>query len=77
MSQQNSRRNGNDEQGRPSPAAVQSALKGADYPASKDDLVQLAQRNGAPQEIMEKIRDLPGQRFDSAADVMQAIGKID
>ncbi len=67
----------NDQQGRVSPISVQSALKGADYPVSKDDLVQLAQRNGAPQEIMDKIRNLPGQRFDSPADVMQAFGKID
>ena len=73
MSQQTRGSKGNDT---PSPVAVQSALKGADYPASKDDLMQLAQRNGAPREIMEKIRELPGQRFDSPADVMEAFGKI-
>jgi hypothetical protein len=60
-----------------SPASVQSALKGADYPASKDDLVQLAERNGAPKPIMDKIRELPGQRFQSPADVMRAFGRID
>ncbi|HEV8193895.1 MAG TPA: pseudouridine-5'-phosphate glycosidase [Ktedonobacterales bacterium] len=39
--------------------------------------MQLAQRNGAPKSIMDKVRDLPRRQFDSPADVMQAFGKID
>ena len=57
-------------------AAVQSALKGAHYPASKQDLVKLAQQNKASNPLIEKIRDLPGSQFNGPQDVMKAFGQI-
>jgi hypothetical protein len=56
-------------------AAVQSALKGAHYPATKDDLIRLAQQNNAPSPLIEKIRDLPGSKFGGPQDVMKAFGQ--
>jgi hypothetical protein len=56
-------------------AAVQSALKGAHYPASKQDLVKLAQSNNAPSPLIEKLRDLPGNQFGGPQDVMKAFGQ--
>src|SRR5579884_3539038 len=47
-----------------SPIQVQKYLKGIDYPASKDDLVNKAQANGAPEEVMRVLQQLPGDRFD-------------
>jgi Protein of unknown function (DUF2795) len=37
---------------------VQKALKGADYPASGDELARLAEDNGADGELVEKLRDI-------------------
>jgi hypothetical protein len=54
--------------------SVQKALKGADYPASKDDLVQLAQRNGADDDVIDLVRGLEGGRFDGPDTVMSALG---
>ncbi|HEX6122311.1 MAG TPA: DUF2795 domain-containing protein [Ktedonobacterales bacterium] len=57
-------------------AAVQSALKGAHYPASKQDLVKLAQQNNASDPLLDKIRELPGNQFNGPQDVMKAFGQI-
>ncbi len=35
---------------------VQKALKGADYPAQGDELADLAEQNGADDELVEAIR---------------------
>ena len=38
-----------------SPANVQVHLKGAHYPARKEDLIATAKKNGAPEEIMDML----------------------
>ena len=55
------------------PIEVQKALKGVDYPATKDDIVQTAERNGADQEILEALRNLSGNRFETPADVQEGL----
>jgi Protein of unknown function (DUF2795) len=52
---------------------VQKALKGADYPAGKDDLVRLAESNGAGGDVVEALRRMDGDTFDSPADVMKGV----
>jgi uncharacterized protein DUF2795 len=52
---------------------VQKALKGADYPAGKDDLVRLAESNGAGGDVVEALRGMDGNTFDSPADVMKGV----
>jgi hypothetical protein len=37
---------------------VQKALKGADYPASGDELARLAEDNGADSDLVEKLRSI-------------------
>jgi hypothetical protein len=37
---------------------VQKALKGADYPASGEELARLAEDNGADSDLAEKLRDI-------------------
>ena len=52
---------------------VQKALKGADYPASRDDLVSLAERNGAGADLLDALRGADGASFDSPAAVMKGV----
>jgi hypothetical protein len=59
------------------PANLQSYLKGAHYPANKNDLVSLARQNGAPGEIVELLEDLEEQEFGGPQDVMKAYGGLD
>ncbi len=58
-----------------SPMAVQKALKGIHYPASKADLLKQAQQNNAPDIVLSRIRALPGDRFEKPTDVRKALGK--
>ena len=43
------------------PANVATYLKGIDYPAKKDDLVQHAKKNGAESEVIDVINRMPEQ----------------
>lgn len=59
-----------------SPISLQKHLKGTNYPASKDDLVKRAQSNAAPADVVEMIRHLPANSYDSPAEVMRAFGQV-
>ena len=52
---------------------VQTALKGASYPAQKEDLVDLAESNDADEDVLAALRDMADDTFDSPADVMEAL----
>ncbi|WP_447035599.1 DUF2795 domain-containing protein [Streptomyces sp. DSM 118878] len=56
-----------------SPIDLQKALKGAEYPASRDDLVSLAQDNGADEALVSKIGDASADRFDGPNEVQKAV----
>jgi hypothetical protein len=55
------------------PIEVQKHLKGMEYPASRDELVQTAEGNDAPDDIVEVLRGLPEQEYDGPDDVMEAL----
>ena len=55
------------------PIELQKHLKGADYPASREDLVSTAESNGAPQEIVDAIRNSGKDTFDGPSAVQQAV----
>ena len=57
-----------------SPARITSHLKGAQFPATKNDLVDLARSNGAEEDVLEVFENLPGSEYASAAEVMKAYG---
>ena len=52
---------------------ITKVLKGIDFPAEKDDLVEQARDNGADPEIVELLQEMPEEEFDSMADVMGAV----
>ena len=56
------------------PIDVQKHLKGVSYPASRDDLVRAAQDNGAPQEIVERLRGMGRGEFSGPDQVMAELG---
>ena len=57
---------------------VQRALRGADYPASREDLVQLARENDASEEVVEELeRGLGEDEYESPAEVMAELGDED
>ena len=56
------------------PIEVQTHLKGVDYPASKADIVSVAESNDAPQEVIEALQQMDGDQFEGPDDVMAALG---
>jgi len=56
-----------------SPIDLQKALKGADYPASRDDLVSLARSNGADDALVEKISHAGQKDFGGPDDVQKTV----
>ncbi len=59
------------------PIQAQKFLKGMDYPASKDDLVKHAEKQGADENVRSALEQLPEEQYETPADVSQALGKIE
>lgn len=57
------------------PIELQKYLGGVDYPADKDTLVRQARDNGAGDDVVETLRGLPFDSFNSPNDVSEAFGK--
>lgn len=58
------------------PIQVQKFLSGMHYPASKDEIVDHAKSNGADEKVIQTLQQMPDDDFETAADVSQAIGRI-
>ncbi|WP_329141429.1 DUF2795 domain-containing protein [Streptomyces sp. NBC_00670] len=56
-----------------SPIDLQKALKGADYPASREDLVKLAKNNGADDALVDKLSHAGTDEFDGPNKVQKAV----
>lgn len=54
------------------PIQIQKYLKGVDYPASKQDLIRNAKKNGADESVCASLEQLPDEDFQTPADVSQA-----
>ena len=58
----------------PNPIDLQQYIGAVTYPATKEDIVRSAEAQGASDDVLRAIRDLPGERFGSAAEVTEAYG---
>jgi hypothetical protein len=54
------------------PIQIQKYLKGVNYPASKQDLIRNAKKNGADENVCASLEQLPDEDFQTPADVSQA-----
>lgn len=57
-----------------SPAEIQKHLRGVEYPATKEDLLNAARENGAPEDILSSLENLDTEEFGGPQDVMKAYG---
>ncbi len=58
-------------------AKVAEALKGIDFPADKRQCVDYAKRHMASNEVLDVMRKMPEQRYESMADVFKAVGHVE
>ena len=56
------------------PVDIPQYLGQVAYPATKEELVRSAREQGAADDVLRAIEDLPGERFASAAEVSAACG---
>jgi uncharacterized protein DUF2795 len=59
------------------PAEIERYLKGMNYPAKKEDLIKHAQQQGANQNVIEVLREMRDQNFNSPVEVSKAVGEVD
>ncbi len=52
------------------PEEARQYLEGIDYPASKEDLASAAEDNGAPEELVERLRTLGRPTFSGPVEVV-------
>jgi Protein of unknown function (DUF2795) len=57
-----------------SPIDVQKALKGMDYPASKEEIVRHAEQNGADKEVLDALRKIPDREYEGPSGVSREVG---
>lgn len=62
---------------KPNPIQVQKDLKGIDYPASKQDLIDHAKKHGADKEVQSLLNEIPEQDYETPAEVSKALGQIE
>ena len=58
------------------PIQLQKYLKGVDYPANKQDLLERAQQEGADENVLSTLKQLADEEFETPADVSKAVGQI-
>jgi hypothetical protein len=56
-----------------SPIDIQKALSGMDYPASKEQIVQHAEQNGADAEVLEALRKIEDREYEGPSGVSKAV----
>ena len=59
------------------PIQLEKYLKGVDYPANKNDLIKRAEQNGADQQVLDTLKQLPDRTFEGPSGVSKAVGAMD
>jgi len=62
--------------GRISAAQVQQYLQGVSYPAARQDMIDTARTNKAPDDVMSFMNKLPDKTYNSPVDIEKEFGKI-
>ena len=58
-----------------SAAHIAESLKGIDFPANKDNVVEHARKNKAEDEVLDVLQNLPEQEYGTMADVMKGMSR--
>lgn len=57
----------------PDAIELQKYLAGVDYPVGRHELVGVAEDNGAPEQLLERLRSADVDGFDSPTDVSRVL----
>nr|WP_298174019.1 DUF2795 domain-containing protein [uncultured Pseudomonas sp.] len=59
-----------------SPSNIAHHLKGIDFPASREQLLECARKNNADQDVQQTIEQMPDTRYGDMAEVMKGYGEV-
>jgi len=54
---------------------ISTRLHGLGYPARKDDILKQAKKNGADQNVLNAIKEVPDRHYDSPTELLKAFGE--
>ena len=57
------------------PSELERSLKGTEYPASRNDLQEQADENGATQQVMDFLESIPEQDYATPVQVTKQISE--
>jgi hypothetical protein len=60
----------------PNPTQIQKFLKGVDYPVTKQDLLEMAQDEGADENVLNALQQIPDREYSSPVAVSKEVGKL-
>lgn len=55
------------------PSQLRTALDGVNYPASKEQLVDQAEHNGAPERVVSALRAMPPVDYANSSEVLSSV----
>jgi hypothetical protein len=58
------------------PIQLQKFLGGVDYPAKKSEIIAHAREHGADKKVLDTLKSLPGNDFNSPNDISEAFAKM-
>jgi hypothetical protein len=58
------------------PIQLQKYLKGVDYPADRESILDAARENGADDNVISTLEQLPNREFKNPAEISKEIGKM-
>jgi hypothetical protein len=58
------------------PGQVQKYLSGLDFPANKQKLIEHAEEQGAPKEVVDVLNKLPDKSFGGMDDILPEITRL-
>ncbi|MEW6379465.1 MAG: DUF2795 domain-containing protein [bacterium] len=59
-----------------SAADIEKSIKGINFPASKNDLVNTARQHKAQPDVITTLEHLPERTYNTAVDVSKAFGEL-
>lgn len=57
------------------PVQIEKYLRGVDFPAGKNDVIQCAEDNEAPDEVLSALNRLGDYQYNSPVDITKEVGR--
>jgi Protein of unknown function (DUF2795) len=57
-------------------ASLGQILKGLDFPASKDKIIQFVQQRNSDDELLSKLKNIEDRQYQNVSDVSKAAGMV-